>query len=151
MGVGNRYAGDDGAGLEVARRLRVRAVAAGLTVHELEGEPLALLEVWDGARAAVLIDAVRSGAAAGTTHRADVSVEPLPAPMRRVASTHAVGVAEAIELARALGRLPPAVVVFGLEGERFSAGCSLSTAVAAAVGALADRVLGEARALAQTR
>jgi len=96
----------------------------------------------------VLVDAVRSGAPPGTSHRADVSLTPLPAALRRAASTHAVGVAEAIELARTLGRLPAAVVVYGLEGQRFDAGLGLTGAVAAAVDGIAEQVLAEACALA---
>jgi len=148
IGIGNRYGRDDGAGLEVVGRLRDRAAGAGLGVRELEGEPLALIDAFDGARAAVLVDAVRSGAPPGTSHRADVSLTPLPAALRRAASTHAVGVAEAIELARTLGRLPAAVVVYGLEGQRFDAGLGLTGAVAAAVDGIAEQVLAEACALA---
>jgi len=148
VGVGNRYGGDDAAGLEVIERLRERARAAGIAVGEIEGEPLALLEAWRDARAVVLVDAVRSGAAVGTSHRADAGAAPLPAALGHASSTHAVGVADAIELARTLGRLPGTVIVYGIEGERFAAGRGLTAAVAAAVGPLADRVLAEARALA---
>ena len=47
----------------------------------------------------------RSGAAPGTTRRLDASRERLPAELFR-GSTHALGLAEAVELARALDRLP---------------------------------------------
>jgi hydrogenase maturation protease len=52
-------------------------------------------------------------------------------------STHALGVAEAIELARALGRLPARLEVYAIEGARFTAGAGLSPAVEQAVGKLA--------------
>ncbi len=160
IGVGNALRQDDGAGLEVARRLRtlgdaadtaVRAelaMPAELAVLEYEGEPLGLLELWEGARAAVLVDAIRSGAAPGTIHRVDASREPIPAPLRGSSSTHAVGVGDAIELARALGRLPARVVVYGVEGACFDAGSGLSAAVQRAVDVLAEAVLREARELA---
>jgi len=147
IGVGNPFGGDDGAGIEVVRRLRARAQAGGIRVRELEGDPLALLDAFGGADAAILVDAVRSGAAAGGAHRADASAGPLPARRRGVASTHAVGVGEAIELARTLGRLPARVLLYGIEGERFDAGAGLSAAVGAAVDTLAERVLAEAFAL----
>ncbi len=159
IGVGNALRRDDGAGLEVARRLRTLADAAGtavrtelampadLAVLEYEGEPLGLLELWEGARAAVLVDAIRSGAAPGTIHRVDVSREPVPALLRGSSSTHAVGVGEAIELARALGRLPARVIVYGVEGACFEAGGGLSTEVAGAVDPLVETVLREARSM----
>jgi hydrogenase maturation protease len=139
IGVGNAYGSDDAAGLVVARRLRERGVAA----MEQEGEPVALLEAFAGLDAVVLVDAVRSGAVPGTVHRVDASVQPLPARLFGSPSTHAVGVGEAVELARALDRLPSRVLVFGLEGERFEAGTSLSAAVEAAVEPLVDTILAE--------
>jgi hydrogenase maturation protease len=150
IGVGNRYRSDDGAGLEVARRLAELPGADGLNVHEEEGEPVALLDAWDGERVALLVDAVSSGAPAGTIHRVDASTEALPASLRGSTSTHAVSVAEAIELGRALGRLPERVIVYGIEGAEFSAGSELSGAVAAVIDELAARVLREAIGLEET-
>jgi hydrogenase maturation protease len=131
IGLGNPARCDDAAGLIAARRL-------GGVEHE--GDPLALLDLWDGADCAVVIDAVSSGAEAGTVHRFDAEDMPLPA-LRTSTSTHAVGLAEAIELARTLGRLPAQLVVYGIEGERFEAGTVLTPAVAAAV----DAVVGAIR------
>jgi hydrogenase maturation protease len=149
VGVGNALRGDDGAGLEVARRLRERAASAGVAVRELEGEGVGLLDLWEGALAVVIVDTVRSGAAPGTVHRLDATDGPLPAGVRRSSSTHAVGVAEAIELARALGRLPSRVIVYGVEGRDFRAGAALSPAVAASLDGVADAVLREVRRLSR--
>jgi hydrogenase maturation protease len=91
-----------------------------------------------------VIDAVSSGAEPGTVHRFDASRTPLPASLRRASSTHALGLAEAIELGRALDRLPARVIVYGIEGERFEAGAALTPAVAAAVEAVAAAVQREA-------
>ncbi len=131
IGVGNAARGDDAAGLLAARAL------GGI---ELEGDPTALIDLFDGVDDAVVIDAVRSGAAAGTVRRIDVHEQPLPADVRSSASTHLVSLAEAIELARALGRLPPRVTVYGIEGERFDTGAPLSAPVAAAIERVADEL-----------
>jgi len=123
IGIGNALRGDDGAGIAVAERL------GGLACDE---EPSRLIEAWEGADAAVLVDTVMSGAAPGTIHYFNASEEPIPARSLR-SSTHAIGLAETIELARALGRLPRSVVVYGIEGARFDAGTPLSPEVEAAV------------------
>ena len=78
----------------------------------------------------------RSG---GTTRTS----RPLPAVFSR-SSTHSFGVAEAVELARALGRLPARVVVFGIEGRDFTPGEGLSPDVDAAVDEVVRRVTEEA-------
>jgi hydrogenase maturation protease len=140
IGVGAAMRSDDAAGLHVARRLREH----GFDALEQEGEPVALLDAFGGCKEVVLVDAVRSGAAPGTIHRLDASRDPLPATLRSSSSTHALGIGEAIELARALGRLPARVLVYGIEGERFEAGEGLSDAVTAAVEALVRELLSRA-------
>ena len=141
IGVGNRWRRDDAAGLAVVQRL-TESVPEGTEVFEHEGEPTSLIDAWEGAEAVWLVDAVSSGAIAGTVHRLDTADGPLPATLFR-ASTHHVGLAEAVELARTLGRLPASVVVFGIEGERFDTGEELTPAVADAVSRVADAIAAE--------
>ena len=148
IGVGNEFRHDDAAGLEVVQGLRARAGAAGIALGEQEGETLALLEQWDGTDAVVLVDAIRSGVPPGTIHRVEVTSQAIPASLRSSTSTHAVGIGEAIELARTLDRLPGRVLVYGVEGRRFDAGRGLSQEVEAAIGPLSDAVLATARELA---
>jgi hydrogenase maturation protease len=144
LGIGNAWQGDDAAGLAAAERLRGRA-PAGVEVRELEGEPVSLVEAWDGADEVYVVDAVRSGSPPGTVHRLDASDEPLPATLS-AASTHTLGVGEAIELARALGRLPARLVVFGIEAESIAAGAELTPAVEGAVDETVELLLAELRA-----
>lgn len=146
IGVGNRWRGDDGAGLETVRRLGRLPGEVEAICHEGDGS--GLIELWRGADAVVVVDAVRSGAAPGTVHRFDAGAVPLPRTLGS-GSSHAVGVAEAIELARSLDRLPRRVVVYGVEGVQFEAGARFSEAVAGAIDPLARRVASEAKELAR--
>jgi hydrogenase maturation protease len=148
IGVGNALRHDDATGLEIARRLRAQVQGTGIAVCEHEGETLALLDIWEGADAVVLVDAIRSGASPGTIHRVDATSAAIPVRLRGSSSTHAVGVGDAIELARALDRLPSRVVLFGVEGHSFAAGSGLSAEVEAITGQLLNAVLSEARELA---
>jgi hydrogenase maturation protease len=141
LGIGNAWQGDDAAGLFAARRVRDLA-PAGVDVRELEGEPVSLVEAWDGGGEVFVIDAVRSGSPPGTVHRIDASHEPLPATLS-AASTHTLGVGEAIELARALGRLPERLVLYGIEAESIAAGAELTPSVSAGVDEAVERLLGE--------
>jgi hydrogenase maturation protease len=133
FGLGNEWRGDDGVGVEVARRVGGRVV---------EGEPIALVDALAGEDDVVVVDAVSSGADPGTIFRFEVGDEPLPVKLFGAPSTHALGLAEAVELARSLGRLPRRVLVYGVEGESFGFGQGLSVPVAAA----ADRLTEEVRA-----
>ena len=124
IGVGNLLHGDDGIGIAVARALQGQ-VSSEVAIHEETGDGLRLLETWRGASSIVLIDAMRSGALPGTIRRFDVHQERLPF-LHFANSTHAFGVPQAIELARALDQLPRKFVVFGIEGEDFKLGAPLS-------------------------
>jgi hydrogenase maturation protease len=143
IGVGNTTRGDDGAGIELARRLRERRLP-NVLVRESSGEMATLLESWSGHPRVVLVDAADSGAAPGTVQRFDAHASPLPSSLLRT-SSHALGVAHAVEMARRLGRLPPVVVVYAIEGANFSFGAPLSAPVRAAVRQVAARVLRETR------
>jgi len=145
IGLGNELRGDDGAGIEVARRLRGLAAEAGIDVRAQQGEPAGLIDAWSGRKAVVVVDTMRSGAEPGTICRFDASCEPLPAQLRGSSSTHALSLAEAIELARALEQLPPRAVVFAIEGQRFETGAALSDEVRAAIPKVAGMVLDAAR------
>ncbi len=150
VGVGNPMRGDDAAGLQAVRLLRELVDPRRIAVCEQEGSPVGLIDLWEGARAALIIDAVSSGAPAGTIQRFDLAAGPPPVRLRG-ASTHALGPVEAVELGRTLGRLPPRVVLYGVEGASYEAGEELSEAVAAVIPQLARRVLEEARTLARPR
>jgi hydrogenase maturation protease len=145
LGVGNDLRGDDAAGLEVVRRIRSQAVPDGVAACERPGDPLGLLDAWSGCAAAVVVDAMRlDGGEPGAIRRHDAGRARLPAGAAGRGSTHAASVAEAIELARMLRRLPPRVIVYAVQGARFELGAGLSVAVRAALPALAAAVRAEA-------
>jgi hydrogenase maturation protease len=127
-------------------------VRAGIDVGEQPGDPLGLLNAWEGRAAAVIVDAMRcDGARPGTLRRFDVGRTPLPAERTTPASTHTAGVGEVIELARTLGRLPPRIIVYAVRGARFALGSGLSIPVRAALPALGEAVLADALALRDGR
>jgi hydrogenase maturation protease len=141
IGVGNALRGDDGAGLAAAEEVRAGAADA-VEVRVCEEEPSRLIDALGDADVAFIVDAVSTGAAGGTVHRFDASTETLPARELR-SSTHALGISETLELARALGRLPRETVVFGIEGRDFTAHEGLSAPVADGVARAAAAVLEE--------
>ncbi|MEZ5840794.1 MAG: hydrogenase maturation protease [Hyphomicrobiales bacterium] len=133
IGIGNRLRGDDAAGPLVAERLA--ALDLGLEVIELDGDGTRLLETLEGAADVIVIDAMRSGAAPGTIRRFDAASETLPAGAFHY-SSHAFGVAEAIETARAIDTLPANLTIYGIEGAGFDFGAPLDAAVERAIDAL---------------
>lgn len=141
IGVGNPLRGDDAVGLAVAAALEQR-VPPGVSIIPCEQEPSRLLDAWDGARGAIVVDAAASGDEPGMVRRFDAGESPIPAGVFR-SSTHAFGVGDAIELARTLGRLPRRVLVYAVEGGGFGAGEPLTPPVDAAVEQIAEAVLSD--------
>jgi len=135
IGCGNRERMDDGAGILVVQR--VCSLGVNAAIHS--GEAAALIEAWSGADDVIIVDTVVSGAPTGTVHTWD-SRQPLPLPTSP-ASTHGLGVAEAVELAGALGRLPRRLRVYGIEGRQFDFGYNLSPEVRLAVRAVIRQIL----------
>jgi hydrogenase maturation protease len=139
IGVGNAWAGDDAAGLLVARMVRER-MGDRLRVVEHEGEPTALIDTWEEAGLVVVVDATSGAGEPGEVRMMDATHEPLPAGFTGT-STHAFGLAEAIELGRALGRMPGRLLVVGIEGESFVAGTAPSADVRNAFRRATEQVL----------
>jgi hydrogenase maturation protease len=138
IGVGNPYRRDDGVGPAVADRLRGYGLP-DLEVARSLGETTELIELWRGADVAVVVDAVRAGAPRpGRIHRLAVTSAPAGA-----ASSHGLGLGEAIELARVLDRLPDRLVLYAVEVAEVGHGHGLTPAVADAARRLADRILSE--------
>jgi hydrogenase maturation protease len=140
IGIGNPDRGDDAVGLEVARRIR-DAAPPGVTVTELDCDQLALLDEWDGADEVYVVDAVCSGGEPGTVCRFDASGA-LGARFRH-RGTHTFSLADVIELARALHRLPVRLTGYGIEGATFELGAPLSEETEAVARTVAEQILHE--------
>jgi hydrogenase maturation protease len=141
VGIGNADRGDDGVGLTVARQLMMRQ-PHGVRVVEHAGESMSLLDCLSSAESAYVVDACMAGGPPGTISRFDVATAALP-HVAFGCSTHGMGLAHAVELARALGRLPRCCVVYGIDGRSFEIGAALSPEVATAAERVADLIQSE--------
>jgi hydrogenase maturation protease len=144
IGLGQVDRGDDAVGAEVARAVAAAGLP-GVRVVEHE-DPTALLDLWIGHDPVVVVDAVCSGGPPGTVHLLDTGAGAPRMPQHAWPATgrggtHAFGLAAAVELARALRRLPARLVVVGVEASTFEYGAPLTAPVAAAVPAAVAQVL----------
>ncbi|MDQ7041673.1 MAG: hydrogenase maturation protease [Rhodothermus sp.] len=141
IGLGHPLRGDDAAGPTTIAQLRSRL---NDTVRMLTlADPLRLLDYWGDAELVIVCDAVYSGALPGTLHRFEAHTVPLPTPVRSAVSSHGIGLAEVVELARQLGRLPRRLIIYGIEGRWFEPGRPLSPEVAAAIPHAVEAILQE--------
>ncbi len=129
LGIGNPDRSDDGVGPHVVRA--ATDLPADVTTLVLDGEPARIVEAWRGAEIAVVVDAVRTGAAPGTLHR--VTSQQLADDLPPAVSSHGAGLREAVALGELLQRLPQRLLIIGVEAADVSHGSALTQAVAAAV------------------
>jgi hydrogenase maturation protease len=111
IGIGAPF-GDDAVGLEAAQIL-ARQPPPGCEVIAADRPGAGLIDLLDGIEAAILIDAVRSGAPVGTIH--ELSFAQLARHTGRFVSSHELGVAASVQLARELGYAPARGGMLGIE------------------------------------
>lgn len=137
-GVGNVFLGDDGFGVEVARRLAAEALPATVRVADYGIRAVHLAyDLMDGYDALVLVDALARGDVPGTLY----VLEPDPAQPGSISPTSTSPVMDAhgmtpdavLSLFAALGGRLERTVVVGCEPADCSEGMELSTTAAAAV------------------
>ena len=138
--VGNSSRSDDGVGPLIATELDNRDL--GIPIHLSNGEPGELLDLWRGLGRVVIVDAVVTGRSEpGTVHVLHASSEPLPVVSH--ASSHGIGLAESIELARSLRALPTDLRLVGIEAGSLEPGTDLTPAVRAAIPDAVAQILAE--------
>lgn len=141
IGVGNCYRRDDGIGPAAAAEIE-RQHLPGVRVVICDGEPAGLLEAWAGLDLAIVVDAVRCmPATPGRVHRwPDGQLE-----RGWTASSHGLGVPDALDLGRALDRCPRQVVLFAVEAADLRPGTGLSRAVATSLPDVVAAIVAELR------
>jgi len=150
LGIGHSMRGDDEVGLEITRRWR-DSQGADYPQYTIEAETaespgLTLLGLIAGLDAAILVDAVQSGAPPGTLHK--LIEEDLLDFSAGTGSTHRWGTAETLSLGRKLAPedLPERIFIIGVEAVQFTLGEGLSPAVRNAIPEaveMIDEILGE--------
>jgi hydrogenase maturation protease len=146
IGIGNVFRRDDGVGPAVLtllkQRARARPLPHGTGLHECDGDPGRLIELWENAGLAVVVDAFfPPSLRPGRVHRwcpAPGTLPGLPGVQRH--STHGLGLLETVRLAHSLGRAPGRLVVYAFEGAEHCLGTGLTPSVARALRPLAEHI-----------
>ncbi len=133
IGIGQFMRGDDAAGLYAVRQWQEQfgdnSARPHIEVELAELPGIGLLNLIDGMKVVILVDAVRSGSRAGTIHL--VSEEQLDTFANGSGSAHGLGVAETLALGRRVlpSQMPERLILIGIEAGDISLGETLSREV----------------------
>ncbi len=141
LGIGSPFAGDQ-LGWEVVKQLQknrqLNALPKSrldLSCHDRPG--FRLIELLQGAKTVFIIDAVQSGAPVATLHRfQNEAIEQLKSPT----SSHAMGIAEGLQMAKALGCLTPDIRFYGIEVDEIQINFQLTDPLSKAITILATEL-----------
>lgn len=142
LGLGNPLRGDDGVGPRLVEELAQRGLPEGVTILDGGTGGLDLLQVLEGWRRVVVVDAADVGREPGQFVRF-IADQVRLAESADSFSLHDAGLAEALALADALGQALPEMVIFGVQPADVGWGEGLSPALEAVLPTLADAVLEE--------
>ena len=138
IGIGNEFRRDDGIGPAVAAAVR-RLDDVNVDVHTASDDPAVLLDAWDGAELAVIVDAAAGGDITPGRLRRWTPDQARPAAV----SSHALDLSAVYALGQALGRTPERLVVFTVDAADVGHGDGLTPAVAAAVPHVVSAIVAE--------
>lgn len=131
IGIGQSLRGDDAVGLEAVSRWKEKfpetADKPEVRVEASELPGLALLDLLEGADAAILVDAVQSANPPGTIHR--LSEDELASFASNSKSAHGLGVAETLQLRNKLSNTKMNIRIIGIEAEQVETGTRMSKSV----------------------
>ncbi len=152
LGLGNPLRGDDGVGPRVVAELERCELPEGVEVLDGGTGGLDLLQIIEGREQVVIVDAAQVDAQGQVLTPGqfvrfapdEARLASLPGdPSTRCLSFHHAGVADVLDLARALGRPLPRIVIFAVQPEQIGWGEGLSADVERKLPALVDAVLDE--------
>lgn len=125
-GVGNKFRSDDSVALQVCDELH-ESISKNVKVIKYHGDLLNILNMWNKDATVFLIDAIRTGEASGTVHfYSQDEIQPI---CETSTSTHGLGAATLIEMAKNLDLLPKKLFICGVETQNFELGFELGEQV----------------------
>jgi hydrogenase maturation protease len=149
LALGNPLRGDDGVGQAVVECLQRAGLPPGVAVLDGGTAGLETVLLLQGYDRALIVDAAEMNRPPGKWERfTTAGVELQADDLHARVTVHYAGLAEALELGKALGILPAEIVIYGVQPQAVGWTPGLSKPVQAAVPAVCAAILNELQATA---
>ncbi|MEM2144558.1 MAG: HyaD/HybD family hydrogenase maturation endopeptidase [Candidatus Jordarchaeaceae archaeon] len=141
IGVGNLLLGDEGVGIHVVEELSKRNLPANVAVIDGGTGGVALLSLMEGAGKVIIVDAVLGGNSPGKIYVLDA--ERLMKGVVKFISLHEMDLLSTLMIGRELGKLPPELILVGVEPKNYEEyNMDLSPEVEAVIPKVIEIILG---------
>ncbi|MFB0563347.1 MAG: hydrogenase maturation protease [Candidatus Lokiarchaeia archaeon] len=117
IGVGNLLMGDEGLGVHVVEELNERELPPDVKVIDGGTGGIALLNLMEGADKVILIDAVLGGGQPGEIYV--MGIDKLMTGVVRFFSLHEMDLLSTLKIGKELDKLPPELVLVGVEPNNY--------------------------------
>jgi|YelNatPaOPRAMG01_1025707.scaffolds.fasta_scaffold06508_3 hydrogenase maturation protease len=146
IGIGNVLCGDEGIGIHIVNKLKYESLPSNVEVYDCDTDIFAVLEAMDGARKAIIIDAMHLGYEPGTIRK--FSYEELlgiSSKLMNIVSFHQFDLASILRIAQLTGvyKLPDEIVVFGVEVKSCDYSTDISNGVRQVIPKVIDEIIKE--------
>ncbi len=141
IGVGNLLMGDEGLGVHVVEELNKRELPPDVEVFDGGTGGIALLNLMEGAKKAIIVDAVLGGGKPGEIYV--LGVDRLIKGVVKFFSLHEMDLLSTIKIGKELDKLPPELVLVGVEPKKYQEySMDLSPEVETVIPKVIDVILG---------
>lgn len=141
IGVGNDFRGDDGIGLAVVERLKANPIP-NIDYVTTERDVLSISTLLNKYENVIIIDSLMSDDEVGAIHRFEIT-DSVSKFEKQFSLSHSFSVVEMIELSRILGELPDKLLLYGIVGEQYDLGTSLSPKLRLAIPKASEMIMRE--------
>jgi len=148
MGLGNLLLQDEGIGVHIVRRLKKLDLPENVTVIEAGTATLDTLLIHDKITTLIVIDAARTGHKSGTIYKAAFKAAEINKLAENLSnnsqlSLHQLGLAQALDIAKKIGRAPEQIRIIVVEPEKIDYSLELTEILKQKIPEIIETVLGE--------
>lgn len=124
LGIGNILLKDEGIGIHVINKLKELTLPENVEVIDGGTAGLDLIDLIEGRKKLIVIDAVKAGGVPGTIYR--LTEENLDIKPKAIMSFHDIDLLDALYMVQTTGEKPKEIIVIGIEPKDMSDGLELS-------------------------
>lgn len=145
LGIGNILLRDEGVGVRVVELLKDSDLPEEVELVDGGTATLNLFPILAETEHLIVIDAVKGGMPQGTLYR--LKPKDLKPTEGSAVSLHDLGLLQALDMAKAIGKMPKSVMIFGVEPKKIDWGMELSPEIEQELPHLATVIIEEIESL----